>query len=320
MTEVQQPPAIEIRGLKKWYGDLQALKGIDLTIEKGEFYGLLGPNGAGKSTAIHILTGLANFNEGDVKVLGQDVVKDFRFTRSRIGLAAQEFNFDPFFNIEKLLTLQGGYFGLKKDKAHERAVELLQQFGLWDKRNQDFRKLSGGMKRRLQIAKALVHQPEILILDEPTAGVDVELRHMLWDYVRTLNDEGVTVLLTTHYIEEAEQLCERVSIINHGEIIADGAPKELMDSMGTGCIELQLHEQIDYIPENFNGYDASLEDNFIRIRVENPNKELQKIIRNVNENDLGLYEVRIRQSSLEDVFVKLTGKSMHEEAQSGEPE
>ncbi len=317
MTE-NKVPAIRIRGLSKWYGDFQALKSVDLDIQQGEFYGLLGPNGAGKSTTIHILTGLANFSVGDVQVLGHDVVSDFRFTRSNIGLAAQEFNFDPFFSIEKLLTLQGGYFGLRKQEAVQRAEELLRQFGLHEKRKQNYRKLSGGMKRRLQIAKALVHEPIILILDEPTAGVDVELRHMLWDYLRRLNDEGVTILLTTHYIEEAEQLCERVSIINRGEIIAEGAPHQLMDAMGMGCIELQLHEQPEHLPDMFNGYDARLEDNLIRIRVEHPSKELAKLLNQVNEENIDLYEVRVRESSLEDVFVKLTGKSMAEEAVNGQ--
>jgi len=319
MTDTNETPAIQIRGLKKWYGEFQALRGVDIRIEEGEFYGLLGPNGAGKSTTIHVLTGLANFSEGQVEVFGHNVVSDFRYTRSRIGLAAQEFNFDRFFTIERLLIFQGGYFGLPKQRATERAEELLKQFGLWEKRNQDSRKLSGGQKRRLQIAKALVHQPPVLILDEPTAGVDVELRHMLWDYLRELNDRGVTILLTTHYIEEAEQLCERVSVINRGEIIADGSPEELTDQMGGGCIELQLDEPIETLPETLNGFDASLEDNFIRIRVEQPNKAVQEVMNSLNDADLGVYEMRIRESSLEDVFVRLTGRTMAEEATDGQP-
>jgi len=319
MTD-QKVPAISIKDLSKWYGDLRALNSVDLEIHQGEFYGLLGPNGAGKSTTIHILTGLANFSDGDVRVLGKSVVSDFRFTRTKIGLAAQEFNFDPFFSIEKLLTLQGGYFGLRKKEANDRAKYLLDQFGLYEKRHQDFRKLSGGMKRRLQIAKALIHEPTILILDEPTAGVDVELRHMLWDYLRKLKDEGVTLLLTTHYIEEAEQLCERVSIINRGEIIAEGSPDELRNAMGMGCIELHLPEPPEHLPEMFNGYDANLEDNYIRVRVEQPNKELPALLNRVNKENIDLYEVRVRESSLEDVFVKLTGRSMAEEAVNGQPE
>ena len=318
MTPNYNAPAIKIRGLKKWYEDFQALKGIDLEIKQGEFYGLLGPNGAGKSTSIHIITGLANFSDGDVRVFGRDVKSDFRFTRSRIGLAAQEFNFDRFFNIEKLLTLQGGYFGLPRDEAAHRAEVLLKQFGLLEKRKQSSQKLSGGMKRRLQIAKALVHQPEVLILDEPTAGVDVELRHMLWDYLRELNEEGVTILLTTHYIEEAELLCERVSVINHGEIIAEGEPIELMESMGTGCVDLQFNEALTEIPEIFNEYKTELDGNHLRIRVQKPAKELQTIMEKINSTGLGLYEVRIRESSLEDVFIRLTGSSMAEEAVNGQ--
>lgn len=318
MTPDYNAPAIKIEGLKKWYDDFQALKGIDLEIKQGEFYGLLGPNGAGKSTTIHIVTGLANFNEGAVRVFGRDVVSDFRFTRSRIGLAAQEFNFDRFFNIEKLLILQGGYFGLPREKAAERAEELLKQFGLIEKRKQNSTKLSGGMKRRLQIAKALVHKPEILILDEPTAGVDVELRHMLWDYLRELNSEGVTILLTTHYIEEAEQLCEMVSIINHGKIIAEGKPINLMEEMGSGCVDLHFNEPLDEMPAEFDGYHTELDGNHIRIRVQKPAKELQQIMNTINSTGLGLYEVRIRESSLEDVFMQLTGSSMAEEAVDGQ--
>ena len=206
-------PAIEIKGLTKSYGDVDALNGVDISIKKGEFFGLLGPNGAGKTTTINILTGLVFRDQGTTKVFGRDTVKDFRFTRSKIGIAAQEFSVDWFFPIEKLLFFQAGYYGITKKESKPTIDDLLERLGLSKKRDSRLRQLSGGMKRRFQIAKALVHNPDIIILDEPTAGVDVELRHYLWQYLRDLHAQGKTILLTTHYIEEAELLCENVSII-----------------------------------------------------------------------------------------------------------
>ena len=204
-------PAIEIKGLTKSYGDLKALNGVDITIKKGEFFGLLGPNGAGKTTTINILTGLVFRDKGSTTVFGKDTVEDFRFTRSKIGIAAQEFSVDWFFTVEKLLYFHAGYYGITKKQAKPRIEELLERLGLSKKRNSRLRQLSGGMKRRFQLAKALVHDPEIIILDEPTAGVDVELRRYLWTYLRELHKKGKTILLTTHYIEEAELLCENIA-------------------------------------------------------------------------------------------------------------
>ena len=207
-------PAVEIHGLKKSFEDVQALDGIDLSINQGQFFGLLGPNGAGKTTIINILTGLVIRQEGSTKIFGHDTVKDYRFTRAKIGIAAQELSIDWFFPIKKLLLFHAGYYGISKNSAQERVTKILDRLGLTEKRNTRLRQLSGGMKRRYQLAKALVHDPDIIILDEPTAGVDVQLRHELWDYLRQLHDEGKTILLTTHYIEEAELLCEQVAIIN----------------------------------------------------------------------------------------------------------
>ena len=197
--------AIEIRDLRKSYDDTVALQGIDLTIEPGEFYGLLGPNGAGKTTTIGLITGLVRMEKGSISVFGKDIIRDYRFTRSKIGLSPQEFTSDWFFSIERLLIFQAGYYGIPKKEAEPVVIKLLEKFGLAEKRETKMRQLSGGMKRRFQIAKALVNDPDILILDEPTAGVDVELRHMLWDLLRELHQQGKTILLTTHYIEEAEQ-------------------------------------------------------------------------------------------------------------------
>ena len=225
-------PAIHITGLSKCYGSVCALDGIDLTVPTGEFFGLLGPNGAGKSTLIGILTGLVSPGGGTAAVFGQDVVKEYRKTRRLIGLAPQELNFDRFFTILDLLIYQGGYFGIPKQRARVRGEELLRRFGLWEKRGQRIRALSGGMKRRLLIAKAMIHDPPVLILDEPTAGVDVELRRDLWSYWRSENASGTTIVLTTHYLEEAEALCRSLAIIDLGRIIAQGPTDRMVADAG----------------------------------------------------------------------------------------
>ena len=210
-------PVVQIRQLVKRYGALTALGGVDLDVVEGEIFGLLGPNGAGKTTLISIVSGLARATSGTVSVLGRDVVKDYRFTRQVVGLVPQEVNFDPFFSVEEALRFQAGYFGLRLGAA--RLEEILTALDLVEKRHVNARALSGGMKRRLLIAKALVHEPRVLFLDEPTAGVDVELRRALWAYVRRLRDRGTTVVLTTHYLEEAEALADRIGIIDHGRLL-----------------------------------------------------------------------------------------------------
>ena len=235
--------AIEIDGLTKSYdGNVHALDGIDIKIKEGEFFGLLGPNGAGKTTTINILTGLVFRDSGSAKVFGKDTVEHFRYTRSKIGIAAQEFSVDWFFPIEKLLYYQAGYYGIKRNEAAPMIDELLERLGLEKKRGSRLRQLSGGMKRRFQIAKALVHDPDIIILDEPTAGVDVELRRDLWQYLRDLHKTGKTILLTTHYIEEAELLCENVAIIDEGKILKEGNPKSLTRELGTAGITVHISD------------------------------------------------------------------------------
>lgn len=221
-------PAIQIEGLTKRYGELKAVDGLSLTVEEGDFIAFLGPNGAGKTTTIHSITGLCNFDAGSVKVFGCDVVKDYRRSRPLIGLCPQEFNLDPFLNIEGVLVYQAGYFGVPRDRAKAKAAELLKFFGLYEKRAQDFRKLSGGMKRRLLLCRALAHDPKILILDEPTAGADIELRHQIWNYLQKINSEGKTIFLTTHYMEEAEKLSKTIAIIDRGKIVQAGPKEELL--------------------------------------------------------------------------------------------
>ncbi|HEX5798144.1 MAG TPA: ABC transporter ATP-binding protein [Candidatus Saccharimonadales bacterium] len=220
--------ALEVRKLEKTYsGGTHALKGVDLEIPEGSFFGLLGPNGAGKSTLIHCIMGLAIPTSGRASVLGYDVVDDYQQARSYIGLAPQETNVDWFLSVEETLDFHGGYYSMRKKDRQKRIEELLKDFSLYEKRKERAMFLSGGMKRRVILARALMHRPKILILDEPTAGVDVELRLELWRYMKKINKKGTTILLTTHYIEEAEQLCDNVALINHGRIIHTGTSNEL---------------------------------------------------------------------------------------------
>jgi ABC-2 type transport system ATP-binding protein len=208
---------VEIQGVRKRFGPVLALDRVDLEVRQGEIFGLLGPNGAGKTTLISIVAGLLRATEGTVRVLGRDVVRDYRFTRQVVGLVPQEINFDPFFTVEEALRFQAGYFGVRLSEA--RLQEILEALDLAQKRHANARTLSGGMKRRLLIGKALVHEPRVLFLDEPTAGVDVELRQHLWRYVRSLRERGTTVVLTTHYLEEAEELADRVGVIDRGRLV-----------------------------------------------------------------------------------------------------
>jgi ABC-2 type transport system ATP-binding protein len=312
ITPAGDPPAIEIRGLAKSYGDVRALEGIDLSIRRGQFFGLLGPNGAGKSTTIHILTGLVTFTEGTVRVLGHDVVRDYRISRRRIGLAPQEFNFDRFFPVREILVLQAGYYGIPRREAGRRADELLERFGLTSKAQDKIWKLSGGMKRRLLIAKAMIHKPDILILDEPTAGVDVELRRALWIYLRKLNAEGKTILLTTHYIEEAEELCEEVAIIDRGRIIAQGSPEALVQAGGERHLEIRLTDAPDGLPDAVTSRDHFVDGDRVVIRVPHPRRIVAEVLNGLYARDLKITEVRIKESSLEEVFVQLTGRTIDE--------
>lgn len=219
---------ITISGLRKQFGSLQALHGIDLNIQDGEFFGLLGPNGAGKTTLIKTIVGLAHPTEGNVTVDGMDVSEPLK-TRRLIGFSPQEINLDRYFNVRKTLELQGGYYGLSRVERRQRAEDLMNRFQLVSKADQEIWRLSGGMKKRLLIARALMSQPKILILDEPTAGVDVGQRHELWSFLKDLNRDGTTILLTTHYMDEAEELCDRVAIIHEGQIIETGTPDRLME-------------------------------------------------------------------------------------------
>ena len=296
--------AIEIQSLRKIYDtNVEALKGIDLIIPQGSFFGLLGPNGAGKTTTIGILTGLVNKTSGTAKILNHDIINDYKNARRSIGLSPQEINLDVFFTIKKILEFQAGYFGVPSNIAIKKVDEVLKKLGIYDKKDNTARHLSGGMKRRVQIAKALVHDPPILILDEPTAGVDIELRHMLWDYLTDLNKEGKTILLTTHYIEEAEKLCNEIAIINNGEIIKQGDTKSIIKEVSLNMIEIELNDASKI--NLTNKIDYKINGNILKIQSKGVNKDIVKIIEEV-EKTTEIKNINIINSSLEDAFIKLT--------------
>ena len=300
---------IEINNLKKVYSNgNHALNGININIEKGKFFGLLGPNGAGKTTTIGILTGLINLTSGSIKVNNLDVIKNYKDTRKMIGLSPQEINLDVFFTIKELLVFQGGYYGLTIKESTKRVDKILFDLGLGDKINSKARELSGGMKRRVQIAKALVHDPEIIILDEPTAGVDIELRHLLWDSLRDMNqNQNKTLLLTTHYIEEAENLCDEVAIIDDGKIIAQGSPKDLIKNDGESHISITIDKWDETVLKN---YDLCYSDNILTIKSNNCDKDIPSIINKLSNANISINKLDIRKANLEDVFIKLTGKAL----------
>ncbi len=304
--------AVQIKGLKKSYNNTPALKGVDIEISKGEFFGLLGPNGAGKTTTINILTGLVFKDAGTCLVFEKDIVKDYRYTRSKIGIAAQELSVDWFFTIEKLLYFQAGYYGISTKKAKTKVDELLERLGLDKKRDSRLRQLSGGMKRRFQIAKALVHDPDILILDEPTAGVDVQLRHDLWKYLKELHKKGKTILLTTHYIEEAELLCDNVAIIDEGTILKEGSPKQLTKELGKSGVTVQTGKAIQNIENLLNDLTYTIEDSRLHFSVKDAEKAIPNIIQKLSKINIPIHSITTETSSLEDVFLDLTGKSINE--------
>ena len=305
-------PAIKITNLKKSYGGIDALKGINMTINKGQFFGLLGPNGAGKTTTINILTGLVRKDIGETMIFNRDTVSDYRFTRKQVGISSQEFTQDWFFPLDKLLLFQAGYYGINKKDATPRVESLLDRLGLKNKRNARIRELSGGMKRRFEIAKALVHDPQILILDEPTAGVDVELRHELWKYFGDLHNEGKTILLTTHYIEEAELLCDKVAIIDSGKVITEGSPKELIGKDSNSGITVYLSEPFEDSDNTLNDFTYNQEDKRVHFITGDPENDLPNIIKLLSNSGAHIQRIETNKASLEDVFLNLTGKGINQ--------
>ncbi len=301
---------IIIKNLVKNYGKLQALKGINLDIKKGEFFGLLGPNGAGKTTTINILTSLVNKTSGDIEIYGHDHIKEYREARKYIGLVPQEFNFDQFSKVIDTVIYQGGFYGIPRDECKRRAEKILKMLDLWEKRDAKLRYLSGGMKRRAMIARALIHEPKILILDEPTAGIDVELRKSTWNFIKELNKSGVTILLTTHYIEEAEELCDRVAIINNGEIIALDKTHKLLDKLESSVMQLYLEKPIEKIPEKLMKYSPALskDNTVLKLFFNKAEHSYNELLKAITTTKLQITNIQTTENKLEDVFLKLTRK------------
>ncbi|MFC4248602.1 ATP-binding cassette domain-containing protein [Natribaculum luteum] len=300
------PPAIETEDLVKEYGELRALSGLSLTVEEGEFFGLLGPNGAGKTTFINTLVGLVRKTGGEARVFGHDVESEYQQARDAIGLAPQEFNVDRFFPIREVLMHKAGYHGVSKDEAARRADDALRRVGIYDKRNERFDWLSGGMKRRLLLARALVTEPDLLILDEPTAGVDVQLRHDLWELVTELNEEGTTILLTTHYIEEAERLCDRVAIMNEGQKVTVATPEELKER-GTDTIHLGLEPTPTTTPDlGSYAHEATLSGDHLEVRVDDGGRATPRLLNDIEAAGYEVVDLEISRTSLEEIFVDLT--------------
>lgn len=300
--------AVEIKNLVKVYENkYRALDSINLSIPEGSFFGLLGPNGAGKTTTIGILTGLVNKTSGKTKVFGYDTLDDFRNARMLIGLSPQELNFDVFFTIEELLTLQAGYYNKSIKEAKHRANEMLEYFNLTDKRNCKARELSGGMKRRVQIAKAFIHDPPLIILDEPTAGVDIELRYQLWDFLKKENKKGKTILLTTHYIEEAEKLCDEIAIINQGQIITKGKTNEIITEMGQNNIQFKVNNLDDFKSKKFN-WNHKVCNNRVIVDSNEPESDTIKIINFFTSIGIKVESVKTKKSTLEEIFINLTNE------------
>jgi ABC-2 type transport system ATP-binding protein len=301
-------PLISISGISKTYDNgFQALKGVDLDILDGEILALLGPNGAGKTTLISIICGLVNASNGKVTVDGYDIIDDYRITRSKIGLVPQELTNESFESVKDTLAFSRGLFGKKPDPVHIERV--LRDMSLWDKRDSKIMELSGGMKRRVLIAKALAHEPEILFLDEPTAGVDVELRKDMWHHINALRESGVTIILTTHYIEEAEEIADRVGIISYGKIILVEEKKELMQKLGKKQLTLELQYQLNDIPAALSAYNLQLSDDGLRMVYtydsHNERTGITGLLGDLRNAGIKFKDLNTSQSSLEDIFVTL---------------
>lgn len=296
--------ALEISELRKTYrGGFEALKGLDLTVKQGDFYALLGPNGAGKSTTIGIISSLVNKTSGSVKVFGYDLDTHINEVKQHIGLVPQEFNFNQFETLLQIVINQAGYYGVSRTLAKERAEKYLKQLGLWEKRNERARNLSGGMKRRLMIARALLHEPKLLILDEPTAGVDIELRRSMWEFLTRINKEGVTIILTTHYLEEAEMLCRNIGIIDKGQIIENTTMKALLNKLNVETFVLDL-EPTETPPVIESATMRVLDDHTIEVDVAK-SAGLNSVFTELSTQNIKVLSMRNKANRLEELFVNL---------------
>ncbi len=302
--------ALSIRQLTKTYANgFKALDGIDLEVTEGDFFALLGPNGAGKSTTIGIISTLVNKSSGSVSLFGHDLDRDPYALKRCLGVVPQEFNFSQFEKVFDIVVTQAGYYGIPLKLARQRAEQYLQQLGLWDKRDVPARMLSGGMKRRLMIARALIHEPRLLILDEPTAGVDIELRRSMWSFLSELNDKGITIILTTHYLEEAEQLCRNIGIIDHGRIVENTSMKALLKTLHVETFLLDLKEAQLVAPQ-LNGYPSQLVDaQTLEVQVEK-DLGITELFRQLAAQKIEVLSLRNKSNRLEELFVSLVEKNL----------
>jgi len=301
--------AISINNLKKTYSNgFEALKGIDLNIEKGDFFALLGPNGAGKSTCIGIIASLINKSAGSVSIGGHNIDTDLVLAKQQLGIVPQEFNFNIFEPVEEIIINQAGYYGVDRKTAIERTEIYLKKLGLWAFRRTQARELSGGMKRRLMIARALVHQPKVLILDEPTAGVDIELRRSMWEFMKEINQQGTTIILTTHYLEEAEQMCNNIAIIDEGKIIHNTSMKSLLSSLDHETVILELEKNIKTAPKLNNINTCSLKDS-TTLEINFPKGySLTELFQQLSSLDISVRSMRNKSNRLEELFVSIINK------------
>ena len=309
--------ALEIKQLKKVYANGRtALHGIDLAVKDGDFFALLGPNGAGKSTTISIITSLTRKSAGQVKVYGVDIDDDFETAKTFLGVVPQEFNFSMFETVWEIVLNQAGFYGLPKAHAEARTEACLKQVGLWDKRHERSRMLSGGMKRRLMVARALVHEPRLLILDEPTAGVDIEVRRLMWDFLVDLNRRGTTVILTTHYLEEAERLCRNIAIIDHGRIVEDTTMKDLLGKLHAETFVLDLATPIAAAP-NHPAFPCTLIDPTTLETVVEKTSSLNELFAFLGSQGIAVASMRNKSNRLEELFMTLVQETPRQDAAHG---
>ena len=306
--------ALEVRKLRKIYGNgVEALKGIDLTVEQGDFFALLGPNGAGKSTLIGIVSSLVNATSGETVVFGTSVQKQRSRAMAKIGLVPQEINFNQFEKPFDIVVNQAGYYGVPRAEAKRRAEKYLKQLQLWDKAFKPSRTMSGGMKRRLMIARAMVHEPPLLILDEPTAGVDIEIRRSMWQFIEEINRSGTTVILTTHYLEEAENLCRNIAIIDHGDIVENTTIKGLLSKLDIETFVLDLGDAIDVAP-TVEGMSTELRDPYTLLASVPKSHSLNALFRMLESRDIQVKSMRNKVNRLEELFLRLVEKQTEEDA------
>ena len=296
--------ALDISNLTKTYKNgVQAVKGINLSVQAGDFFALLGPNGAGKTTTIGIITSLVNKTSGQVKVFGHDIDTDLEAAKACIGLVPQEINFNQFEKVEQIVLNQAGYYGIPRNVARERAEKYLKELQLWEKRDQISRSLSGGMKRRLMIARALVHEPKLLILDEPTAGVDIEIRRSMWDFMQNINAEGTTIILTTHYLEEAESLCRNIAIIDQGTIAQNTSMSELLKQLQLETFVLNLREAIDQVPDIADYTLRYVDEHTLEVDV-TKDRSINELFHALSAKDLHVLSMRNKANRLEELFMR----------------